>query len=153
MREIGYKKCNKLYDFPELKVCPFCGKPPKMVVNPYKKNEFFYVKCMNSKCAIQPLTNEYTDVIRAAEAWNKRSTNAESNNSSVQKLVSFRDLKPGDIFKRAHGRKLYMKIAIAVNPCEIYCNAVNMETGKISYIAPNTSTIKIKGTYVEECNG
>ena len=75
MREIGYKKCNNLYNFPDLKVCPFCGKPPKMVINPYKKNEVFYVKCMNSKCAIQPLTNEYTDIIKAAEAWNRRYRN------------------------------------------------------------------------------
>ena len=49
MREIGYTKCDKLYDYPELMACPFCGKMPSMVVNPHKKQEVFFVKCMNKK--------------------------------------------------------------------------------------------------------
>lgn len=72
MREIGYTKSDKLYDYPELKKCPFCGKAPEMVVNPYKKQEVYFVKCMNKKCAVQPFTNEYKDIVLAAERWNMR---------------------------------------------------------------------------------
>ena len=75
MREIGYTKCDKLYDYPELLSCPFCGKTPSMVVNPHKKQEVYYVKCMNKKCAVQPFTDEYKDIVIAAEKWNRRSDN------------------------------------------------------------------------------
>lgn len=75
MREIGYAKCNKLYDYPQLLICPFCGKIPSMVVNPHRKQETFYVKCMNIKCTVQPFTDEYKDIVQAAEKWNRRSDN------------------------------------------------------------------------------
>ena len=75
MREIGYTKSDKLYDYPELEKCPFCGKMPSMVVNPHRKQEVFFVKCMNKKCAVQPLTDEYKDIVIAAEKWNRRSDN------------------------------------------------------------------------------
>ena len=37
MREIGYTKSDKLYDYHELEKCPFCGKTPEMVVNQHKR--------------------------------------------------------------------------------------------------------------------
>lgn len=75
MREIGYTKSDKLYDYPKLKKCPFCGKTPKMVVNPHKKQEVYFVKCMNKKCAVNPLTDEYKNIVQAADAWNRRADN------------------------------------------------------------------------------
>lgn len=75
MREIGYTKSDKLYDYPDLLPCPFCGKRPEMVVNPHRKQETFFVKCMNKKCAVQPLTDEYKDIVQAAEKWNRRADN------------------------------------------------------------------------------
>ena len=72
MREIGYTKSDKLYDYPELKKCPFCGKSPSMVVDPHRNREVFFVRCMNKKCFVQPLTNEYEDIVLAAEHWNRR---------------------------------------------------------------------------------
>ena len=75
MREIGYTKSDKLYDYPKLEKCPFCGKTPEMVVNPHKKQEVYFVKCMNKKCHIQPFTNEYNDIVNAAETWNRRADN------------------------------------------------------------------------------
>lgn len=72
MREIGYTRSDKLYDYPELEKCPFCGKTPSMVVDPHRNREVFFVKCMNKKCYVQPLTNEYKDIVLAAERWNRR---------------------------------------------------------------------------------
>ena len=43
MWEIGYTKSDKLYDYPELMACPFCGKPPEMVVNPHRKQQVYFV--------------------------------------------------------------------------------------------------------------
>ena len=85
MREIGYTKSDKLYDYHELMACPFCGKMPSMVVNSHRKQEVFFVKCMNKKCAVQPFTNEYNDILKAAKKWNKRADNGKGQASEHYK--------------------------------------------------------------------
>ena len=44
MREIGYTKSDKLYDYPELMTCPFCGKMPEMAVNYFPNQGYKIIK-------------------------------------------------------------------------------------------------------------
>lgn len=61
----------------KLKPCPFCGGEPEILEISY----YTYVKCMNAKCAINPITPGYLDADRTVHEWNKREDgkNGEQN--------------------------------------------------------------------------
>lgn len=55
----------------KLKLCPFCGKGGHLQKNPYADK--YYIKCLNIKCKIKPMTDEhYKSQQEAIKAWNRR---------------------------------------------------------------------------------
>lgn len=51
-----------------LKTCPFCGGEAEVQEFGY----YTYVRCINKKCAIKPITACYLDEERAVKEWNRR---------------------------------------------------------------------------------
>lgn len=65
---------------PKLKPCPFCGKPVIYHTTVYQMTDrgkpyserFFWVRCYDNDCKINPETRWYKTKEEAAEDWNKR---------------------------------------------------------------------------------
>lgn len=62
-----------------------------------------------------------------------------------QLRIAFEDLKPGDCFKIIDDEKVYLKINTLYVIADAY-NAVNLNTNKITEIAPFTSVYKLDAT-------